>query len=64
MEQVLQRFSSHEEAEQADRDGYRRLTPSQRLMMSLELHRMWLGEEEATEQRLARVLTRAELPQR
>jgi hypothetical protein len=64
MEKVLRRFTTHQEAENADKAEYRRMSPEDRLEMSLRLRRMWLGEEDATEQRLERVLTRAQLPRR
>lgn len=62
MEKVFRKFNSFEEAEEADREEYRRMTPQQRLEMTLLLRRIALGEGDATEQRLERVLTRAQLP--
>ena len=64
MEKILRKFTNPEDAERADREEYRRMTPEQRLTMSLQLRRIWLGDGDATEQRLARVLTRAQLPGR
>jgi hypothetical protein len=62
MERILQEFTSPEEADKADREAYKRMTPEQRLMMALQIRRDYLGEGDATEQRLERVLTRAQLP--
>lgn len=41
MEKVIRVARSFEEADQADRDYYRSLTPEQRLEILLELNRRW-----------------------
>ena len=63
-ELVLHKFATPGDADKADRETYKRMTPEQRLQMALQIRRDWLGEGDATEQRLERVLTRAKLPQR
>ncbi len=62
MERVVQKFSSFEEADKADREYYRQLTPRQRVDMCLELSarlRKELGEDS---ERLARVYRIVKLP--
>ena len=41
MEKVAVVFHSFEEAEQAEKDYYQRLTPLERLAIMLELNRRW-----------------------
>ncbi len=62
MEKVVRKFTSFEEAEQADREYYRSLTPAQRVAMAMELRRMWAGMEDECTERLERVLTVSQLP--
>jgi len=58
MEKTLTKFRSFEEAERADRDFYKRLTPQARLAILLELL------NHAPEQRLERVYRVTKLPRR
>ena len=58
MEKTLTKFRSFEEAEKADRDFYKRLTPQERLAILLELL------NHAPEQRLERVYRVTKLPRR
>ena len=64
MEKVVRKFISFEEAEKADREYYKSLTPAQRVAMALELRRMWVGTEHEHTERLERVLTVSQLPRR
>ena len=61
MEKVVRVFSSHEEADRADDEYYRSLTPQQRLDIFLEI--LWRGRthDEAGE-RLERVYRIVKLP--
>lgn len=64
MEAVVRRFASFAEAEEADREFYRSLTPEQRMAMLLEmLEFAWPGEDGAPP-RLERVYRIAEFPPR
>ena len=58
MEKTLTKFRSFEEAEKADREFYKRLTPQERLAILLELI------NHAPEQRLERVYRVTKLPRR
>lgn len=62
MEKVVRIFRSHQEADEADREYFRSLTPQQRLDVFLEL--LWRGRngDEAAE-RLERVYRIVELSQ-
>lgn len=63
MEKVVNRFSSFEEADEADRHYYRSLTPEQRLEMLLEL--LAMGDDaDASERRLAPVYRIVKFPRR
>ena len=58
VEKTVAKFRSFEEAEQADREFYRNLTPQERLDILLELL------NHAPEQRLERVYRVTKLPRR
>ena len=62
MEKMVRVFNSHDEADEADDEYYRKLTPQQRLDIFLEI--LWRGREhdEAAE-RLERVYRIVELSQ-
>lgn len=64
MEPVIQRFSSFAEAERADREYYRRLTPHQRLAILDEIVKRGRGPNYDPEQRLARVYRIVKFSQR
>ncbi len=53
MERHVAKFSSFEEADRADKEYYRSLTPQERIQILLELNRRWPGWAEG--QRMARV---------
>lgn len=55
MKRVVAKFSSHQEAEQADREYYRSLTPQQRLDILLELIESSRKEDDAASERFERV---------
>lgn len=61
MERVGARYASHEEAQQASQEHYRRLTPQQRLDILLELIGMSRKEADASSERLERVYRISEL---
>jgi hypothetical protein len=61
MEQVVAKFRTHQEADQATREYYRRLSPSQRLEILFQLRALAHKEEGATSGRLARVYQIAQL---
>lgn len=54
-------FASFGEAEQADRDEYRAMTPSQRLELIAQLRALRHGPDDATAPRLERVFRIIEL---
>jgi len=58
------KFESFEEAEKAEREYYRGLSPAQRLEIVFQLREMAHKEENATPQRLARVYRISELSPR
>ena len=58
VEKTLTKFCSFKEAEKADRDFYKKLTPQERLAILLELL------NHAPEQRLERVYRVTKLPRR
>lgn len=58
MEKTARKFANFAEAEQADRDFYKNLTPAQRLEILLEL------TTHAPEQRLERVYRVTQFPRR
>lgn len=55
MEKTVQRFTSHAEADRADREYYRSLTPQQRVDLTLELVRRYRESFPPDQQRLQRV---------
>jgi len=64
VERVVQVFSSFEEAEEADREFYRSLTPAQRIAMLLELLELFRPDQDGAAPRLERVYRIAEFPPR
>ncbi len=64
MEPVATVFSSFEEAEEADREFYRSLTPEQRMEMLCELLEFTWPEEDGSAPRLERVYRVLEFPPR
>ena len=60
MEPVIRKFDSHAQAEAADRDFYRSLTPEQRLEILFELVARY-REEHGCSERLERVYRIVEL---
>ena len=64
MEKVARVFASFEEADEADRQAYDRMSPQERIEMLLSLRRMMLKEGDESAERLERVLTVVELPRR
>ena len=63
MERVVRKFSSFEEADKADREYYRSLTPQQRLEMTFELSSRLRESTGEDTQRLARVYRIVKLAQ-
>jgi len=55
MERVVRKFRSHAEAEAADREYYRNLTPKQRVDILLDLMNLARDPANEAHQRLARV---------
>jgi hypothetical protein len=64
VEKVARVFASFEEADNADRQAYERMSPQQRIEMLLSLRRMMVKEGDESAERLERVLTVVELPRR
>jgi hypothetical protein len=64
MERRVAKFSSHQEAEQADLEYYRSLTPQQRLDILLELIEASRKEGDAASERFERVYRIVKLSQR
>ena len=62
MELVVRKFSSFEEAEQADREEYRNMTPQERINILLAL--IDQGRPDGADERLERVYRVVELPRR
>ena len=62
MEKVVRKFSSFEEAERADREEYRRMTPQERIDILLAL--IAQGRPGGADERLERVYRVVELPRR
>ena len=58
------KFDSFEEADEADREQYRAMTPQQRLDLIGLLRAMYHGPDDASAPRLERVLTITELSRR
>ena len=61
MEPIVAKFRTHQEAEEATRAYYRRLTPAQRLEILFQLRAFAHKEDDASSQRLARVYRIAQL---
>jgi hypothetical protein len=64
VEKVARVFASFEEADEADRQAYERMSPQERIEMLLLLRRMMVKEGDESAERLERVLTVVELPRR
>jgi hypothetical protein len=64
MEKVARIFPSFEEADEADRQAYDRMSPQQRIEMLLSLRRMMVKEGDESAERLERVLTVVKFPGR
>ena len=64
MEKVVWVFASFEEADEADRLAYERMSPQERIEMLLSLRRMMVKEGDESAERLERVLTVVELAKR
>ena len=64
MEKVVRIFASFEEADEADRQAYDRMSPQERIEMLLALRRMMVKEGDESAERLERVLTVVKLPRR
>jgi hypothetical protein len=62
IEAVVRVFASFEEADEADRQAYDRMSPQERIEMLLSLRRMMVKEGDESAERLERVLTVVELP--
>lgn len=63
MERHVAKFSSFEEADRADKEYYRSLTPQERIRILLELNRRWPGAEDGdARQGLQRVYRVTERP--
>jgi len=64
VEKVARIFASFEEADEADRLAYERMSPQERIQMLLSLRRMMVKEGDESAERLERVLTVVKLPRR
>ena len=64
MERAARIFSSFQEADEADRLEYQRMTPQQRVDMLLQLRRWLVKDGDESAERLERVLRVVELPRR
>jgi hypothetical protein len=64
VEKVARVFASFEEADEADRQAYERMSPQERIQMLLSLRRMMVKEGDESAERLERVLTVVKLPRR
>jgi len=61
MKPVVAKFNSFQEADQADREYYRKLSPAERLEILFRLRAFALKEEDAASEGLARVYRIVEL---
>jgi hypothetical protein len=61
---VISKFGSYQEAERADLEYYRRLSPAERLEIMFELRARAHKEDDAASRRLARVYRIIELAER
>jgi hypothetical protein len=64
MKPVVTKFQTFQEADVAEREFYRRLSPAERLEILFQLRAMAHKESDATSGRLARVYRIAQLKQR
>ena len=64
MEKVARVFASFEEADEADRKAYERMSPQECIEMLLSLRRMMVKEGDESAERLERVLTVVQPPRR
>jgi len=64
VEKVARIFASFDEADEADRQAYERMSPQERIQMLLSLRRMMVKEGDESAERLERVLTVVKLPRR
>jgi hypothetical protein len=64
MERTVAKFSSHAEADRANREYYRGLTPQQRIEILLELIDPGRPQNDASSQRLERVYRIVKFSQR
>ena len=64
MEKVARLLASFEDADEADRQDYERMSPRQRVEMLLWLRRSMVKEGDESAERLERVLTVVKLPRR
>ena len=64
MEKVARLFASFEDADEADRQDYERMSPRQRVEMLLWLRRSMVKDGDESAERLERVLTVVKLPRR
>jgi hypothetical protein len=61
MESVVAKFRTYQEAEEATREYYRRLSPAERLEILFQLRAFAFKEDDATSQGMARVYRVAQL---
>lgn len=62
MEEIVNKFKSFEESDEADLEYYQSLTPQQRLEILYELNRRWpTNEDAAPRRRLERVYRKVKL---
>lgn len=64
MDLVVSKFRTHQEADRATLEYYRRLSPAERLEILFELRRLAHKEDDAVPGRLARVYRIVELERR
>jgi len=61
MQRIIRKFRTFREAEEANREYYRQLSPPERLEILFQLRAMALKENDADSERLARVYRITEL---
>jgi hypothetical protein len=61
MRRIVAKFRTHQEADEATREYYRRLSPAERLEILFQLRSLVHKEDDATSGRLARVYRIAQL---
>jgi len=64
MEKVARLLASFEDADEADRQDYERMSPQQRVEMLLWLRRSMVKDGDESAERLEKVLTVVERPRR